>query len=516
MKIKHHAYIIPVILILMLHLALRIHNSDVQPPYVDEGFHITRAVRVWDFAENPGRFSHGKVLLYFWMGLFEGNNTSLTILPVARMSVALFSMITVSMLYLFGRKFAGHSAGLLAMLLYTLSPLAIFYERMAMADPLASGLLALALWRCMIFVKRPTFQQGAIIGVLLGLTTLAKLTMGLSVGIPVLLALLYYRWRQKQMPTQLITLTKRYLPPLILSAIIVLLMWSPLLIPALAAHGSDDPFIIVNTTNITRNYDKGDPQNPIEYVERLLPQLADFVGDAGLLAVAGFALVGVLLIVIQRDMRKLRIFLILVMWFVVIALLSVIFTRFVTARYFQPLVAPCILMIAIVSAWLIETLPAKRLVTGCLAVLFGTYIAVWAAPFIQKNLTDVHLLDFDDINYTEYQAGYLIADEGIVAAAETLNTLPQKATYVTWNLCHLMFFHTEVPLNCLPKTTPRNTVTGAMEALQPGEPVYLIMTDYQPFWDRIDGAQWNEIAIHDRLRITRPVYVLEIWLERDD
>ena len=80
----------------------------------------------------------------------------------------------------------------------------------------------------------------------------------------------------------------------------------------------------------------------------------------------------------------------------------------------------------------------------------------------------------------------------------------------------MMYFHTEIPLNCLPKSTPRATVTRAMKALPPGETVYLIMTDYQPFWDRIDDAEWNEIAIHERERITRPVYVLEIWLNDED
>ena len=53
-------------------------TSTCKNPYVDEGFHIKRAGLVWNFDVNPGRFAHGKVLLYFWLGLFEtGPETAL-------------------------------------------------------------------------------------------------------------------------------------------------------------------------------------------------------------------------------------------------------------------------------------------------------------------------------------------------------------------------------------------------------------------------------------------------------
>ena len=154
-------FLLPVVIIL-LHFGLRIMNSDVQAAYVDEGFHITRAMRVWDFAENPGRFAHGKVLLYFWLGLFEGSNTSTTILPVARMAMAIFSVITASTLFLLARRFAGYWAGILVLLLYAFNPLVVFYERMAMADPLASGLLALTIWRSLVFVEAPHPATGCL------------------------------------------------------------------------------------------------------------------------------------------------------------------------------------------------------------------------------------------------------------------------------------------------------------------------------------------------------------------
>ena len=57
--------------LLLLHFYLRTHHILNLPAYIDEGFHVKRASWVWDFKTNPGHFAHGKVLLYFWLGLFE-------------------------------------------------------------------------------------------------------------------------------------------------------------------------------------------------------------------------------------------------------------------------------------------------------------------------------------------------------------------------------------------------------------------------------------------------------------
>ena len=91
----------PVILLLLVHFFIRHHHPTWQYAYVDEGFHARRAAVVWDFEQNPGRFAHGKVLLYFWMGLFEGDSTHN--LHLLRTSIAIFSLITAATLYRIGR-----------------------------------------------------------------------------------------------------------------------------------------------------------------------------------------------------------------------------------------------------------------------------------------------------------------------------------------------------------------------------------------------------------------------------
>ena len=90
-----------------------------------------------------------------------------------------FSLITASAIYALGRRIANHRTGALALALYAVLPLAFFYERMAMADPLAAGLAALVAWRSLSFARRPTLRAGIVLGGLLAMASLAKLTMGL-------------------------------------------------------------------------------------------------------------------------------------------------------------------------------------------------------------------------------------------------------------------------------------------------------------------------------------------------
>lgn len=503
-----------IILLLLLHFGIRSYNSDLQPAYVDEGFHTVRATQVWDFEQNPGRFAHGKVLVYFWIGLFEADNTPTTLLPVARLSIAMMSVLTAALVYQVGRQFGGDLAGLLALLLYALTPLAVFYERMAMADPLAAMLMTLTVWRSLILVRRPSLRQGVIVGVCVGLMTLAKLTVALLVLLPGFITLVLYPWRRESVLKQVRGWMQRYLPALIVSGVVVVLLWSPMLIPAYFAHQAGDPFVIVNDNNIARGSADDDPANPLAYGQRLIPVLGDFVSEPALFAIGGFWLVGLLLAIARRDAALTRTLLILAGWTVLLCLLSFLVARLVTARYFMPLVVPGVLIVAIVSGAMLRMLPAKAVVAGSLMILMGTWMVTVALPFIVTDLHDPLALDFETVNYTEYQAGYLMADETIRATAQTLNDLPLKPVYVTWNLCHMLYFYTDYPLTCLPISTPSSSLRVALLSHQ-GESVYHLMTDYQPYWHKIDGVMIEEHAVLERQRIKRPVYVLEMWLPSD-
>src|SRR4051794_24845239 len=87
---KHLAAVIG---LLLFQFAVRSYNIMAQDAYMDEGYHIRQGVRAWQFAENPGRFAHGKLGLYYWLGLFHGPS-HLSALQGSRLSIALFSLIS--------------------------------------------------------------------------------------------------------------------------------------------------------------------------------------------------------------------------------------------------------------------------------------------------------------------------------------------------------------------------------------------------------------------------------------
>ena len=325
--------LLSVVALLLCLFLIRAHHITAQDPYIDEGFHVTRANVVWDFDTNPGRFAHGKVLLYFWLGIFESDQP--TSLYTSRTGMALFALISGAVIYRLGRMFRDHPTGLLALALYAILPLAFFYERLAFADPLASGLATLVVWRSLIFARRPTWREGLILGILIALATMAKLTMGLIPLIPVIAALVYYPWRSF---AQIRAWAERYIPPLILAAVVVIVVWMPLAIPAYLAKDSDEPFVLVSSFNI-----QSAEQNPStqEYIREITPLITDFTTETWF-ALAGLALLA--WFIFKRGAYRHIIF--LLTWLLLLTVLSVVAARLISSRYFMPLAAPLVILIA--------------------------------------------------------------------------------------------------------------------------------------------------------------------------
>jgi hypothetical protein len=275
-------WLLAVIALLLCGFWLRTHNILAQDPYIDEGFHNVRAAKVWDFQENPGRFAHGKVLLYFWLGIFHATpDQPLNTLAASRLGMAIWATLTAATLCLVTRLLFGRAAALLALALYVISPLSFFFERMAMADTFAAGWAVLIAWRSLAFARRPTLPQGALLGLLCGFVTLAKLTMGLVPLLPALAALIYFPWRRvmahrRDLGRAVLAWAQLYLAPLALAALIVALMWAPLAIPAYLARNSDRPFILVNDFNIRANADEEERIPPLDYARQVLFLVSEY------------------------------------------------------------------------------------------------------------------------------------------------------------------------------------------------------------------------------------------------
>lgn len=512
-------HLLIVIALLLVHFAIRAHHPTLQNPYVDEGFHIARALKIYDFEVNPARFAHGKLLLYFWLGLFDTNDPA-TMLPVSRLAIAISSVVAASGVYLLGRLWGNARAGLIALAIYSMMPHGVFYERMAMADPFAASWMVLAIWRMWVFARRPSLLQGAIMGLLITLATMAKLTMGLLVLLPLLAIVLYGQWRP------IIPAMRRYAAPAIVAAGVFLVMWSPFAVPAYLERNSDDPFIFVNAFNIDADDSRTDSYIPIEYLETTLRNLDDFLLPYTIWVVLGaFALT-----FWQAHRQRIMLF----AWLLALVLPMIFLAHLVSIRYFMPTAVPLALMVGLMVGYSpkkpmdeVHLAPTRenrfasarqylnrvwRYLRWGVGAVIAAYALFWAIPFVQQTITNPLDLPFEHINYTEYTAGYLTGDAALQQAAQYVNLIEDDAPiYADWNTCHKIFFFVERDIHCFDNNRTGSGLRDAVRSLAGDESMILIIHGYQPFYDDYNFLRYETIIQTDHERIRRPVRVLRMF-----
>lgn len=128
-----------------------------------------------------------KLLLYYYLAFFETDR--IHYLAVGRLAIALFSLLGAAALFGIGKRLFDARVGLLAQALYTFNPFAFFYDRMILADPMTLALIMVMIWVTLIWLKNPTRRMGIVMGIVLILPPLAKLT-ALAVVIAPILAIL--------------------------------------------------------------------------------------------------------------------------------------------------------------------------------------------------------------------------------------------------------------------------------------------------------------------------------------
>jgi len=167
--------------------AIRAHNILALPAFVDESLHIMRAQVVFEFTDAVASFLPGKLLVYYYFGLFDPQNPSA--LWLTRQAIALLAPLSAALCFAIVRRVTRHDgASLLVLWLYGASPLLIFFDRMALSDPFVM-LFALAMvWGGLAWASQPTDKNSAITGGLFGFALLAKLTaLPLAIVPPLLL-----------------------------------------------------------------------------------------------------------------------------------------------------------------------------------------------------------------------------------------------------------------------------------------------------------------------------------------
>jgi len=484
-----------VIALLWLHAWLRFSHILTQDPYLDEGFHLSRATFIWTYDDNPGYYA-GKLLAYYYYGLFETHPTRF--LAVGRWAMGILSLLTAACVYTITRVLGGRRPAWLALYLYAIWPFAFFFERLAFADPIASVCAALLVWRCVALARHPRWWQGAGIGILLAGATLAKLSMAPLALVPPAATLLLPAWHSIN------HWLKTYLPALVVAALTVIAIWAPLTLPL---YLTDPDYTITHPESYTRP-DPNDPQNAQEYLERVWPAIEDFGPKYFYQAVVVAGLI--LLLVGKRRHAAL-----IILWALGMTALIVGFATLTVARYFMPMAAPMVILIALAigcisqwQRWRWIALPAA------LSALIYWSVS-FALPFHRTATTDINALDFHATNWIQYQSGQLSGDEAVRAAAATINAERQadQPVYATWTICHLLFFYVEDGLTCIPDGhVMRDLTTYTQRDLADGRMGYVVIMAYPPFVEWLDHLRTEKIITHTRPNGYRPITIWRVWL----
>jgi hypothetical protein len=183
-------------LILLLALWLRVVNLYAAPVFVDEGTHLNWARQFAAGDVNYPVLMDGRLLAVAIFALFDPFGPEP--LWVARAVVALWSLVNVAVCLALARALGGGWAGNVAALLYAVLPYALFHERQALADPLATGFGSLALLAAWRLARTQNKGWSAPLGLSLAGAALAKFQGLFYLAIPALLWALWPRtWGQR-------------------------------------------------------------------------------------------------------------------------------------------------------------------------------------------------------------------------------------------------------------------------------------------------------------------------------
>ena len=208
------------ILIILLAFALRVWGLDFGLPYEfhpDEHKYVDQALDWYLTGKmetryvNPPLFTYVLIAgyrLWLWVSPFAHAESWLKSAHFfARYWSVAFGLLTVALMYPFGKRLGNRHTGLLAMALLAGAFLPARDAHFAVNDTLMTFLVALSLYLSVRLLRRPRWRGYVLTGVVIGLAAAAKLTGGLS-ALALLLAhaMIVYRqpWRRWRMPATLV------------------------------------------------------------------------------------------------------------------------------------------------------------------------------------------------------------------------------------------------------------------------------------------------------------------------
>lgn len=351
-----------------IYLVTRVVNLTILPIFNDEAIYLNWSQTI---TEHPRQLfiplSDGKQPLFMWLSALTSVKQQ-WLFPAAdplffARSVSVFAgLISIIGMYLIARKLVNEKVGLVAAVLYIVTPIMLFYDRFAVPDDLLATTsiwsLLLAIW----LVEKPTKRNALLLGLSIGLGMLTKSPAIFFVACLPLIAIIY-AWKKDHWKHHL----KMYAINFIIAIATAFILQSGMrvssLYPVIAQRQPDFVF------SLSRIFVH--PLDP--FVPRIFDVsnwlLAYLTWPIVLLALVGLA--------IGIKLRK-RFVWVLLVWFLLPLLVEMEYAKAFTPRYFLFTLPPFIILATFGFYWL-----AERIRTS------------WALPALMLLLVPAILFDYD-------------------------------------------------------------------------------------------------------------------------
>ena len=175
--------LIQVCLGLLVYAFTRLHHLTALPLFVDESFHIETAQRALA-GQVLASAAHGR-FFRVWFNAFVGVDA-----PVAawttRAGTVIVGLLGAAAFYALVRAFAAsHRAAMVGLALWIAAPYLLFYDRMALADPLLIAFSVVAVWLAWRLMRTSSAWIAGALGGTLALVLLAKVPGVVWLPLPV-------------------------------------------------------------------------------------------------------------------------------------------------------------------------------------------------------------------------------------------------------------------------------------------------------------------------------------------
>jgi hypothetical protein len=183
MNMRRLTTLLTAVCLLLLIYVIRLMALESFPPFIDETTHIYVAERIVNESSPLFQVWLGRQFTMWWLAVFAAPYAAP--IWIARMATLLVVMLGAGALLALGLRFGGRGGMIVTGLLYAFSPFHFFFERLALADNIAGGLLLLATLFAARLRTRVNWRDALLAGVCLFLAFGAKATALPYFGIPI-------------------------------------------------------------------------------------------------------------------------------------------------------------------------------------------------------------------------------------------------------------------------------------------------------------------------------------------